>query len=216
MKDTRELIDELSRELEPVSSPPSLWRLWGLWLLVSAAWVVLVTHWLGPIRPTALAELQTVPRFTLEMLAGLVGAVGLAVASFHVAVPGGLSRRGMLVALGLAALWGCLLLLALVSPALEPSMLGKRNHCYLEAILSALPPLLALLYWQRRLYTLAPWRAAALAGLAAGLLPALYMQVACMYLPAHILLFHLGPALLTAAMAPLLLQAWNRLAPSGG
>lgn len=216
MRDTRQLIDELSSALEPASPPPPLWRLWALWLLASGAWVVLVTYWLGPIRPTALAEIQTVPRFALEMLAGLVGAVALAVAGFRVAVPGSLSRRGLSAALALAALWGCLLLLALVSPALEPGMLGKRDHCYLEAILCSLPPLLALLYWQRRLYTLAPWRAAALAGLAAGLLPAWYMQVACMYLPAHNLLFHLGPALLTAACAPLLLQLWNRLAPSGG
>ena len=33
-------------------------------------------------------------------------------------------------------------------------------------------------------------------GLAAGMLPALYMQIACMYLPAHILQFHILPGLM--------------------
>jgi hypothetical protein len=35
-------------------------------------------------------------------------------------------------------------------------------------------------------------------GLAAGLIPALYMQIACMYDPGHILLFHILPGLSVA------------------
>ncbi len=209
MRDTQQLVDALARELVPVGPPPVLWRLWGLWLLASAAYVVLVTYWLGPIRPTALVELQTVPRFTVEMLLGAAGATGLAVASFRAAVPGRLSRRALWLALGLVALWVSLYLVALVYPALEPSMLGKRDHCYLEAILCAFAPLLALLYWQRRMYTLAPWRAAALAGLAAGVLPALYMQLACMYAPAHMLAFHVLPGLSVALVGTAL--AWRFL-----
>ena len=40
-------------------------------------------------------------------------------------------------------------------------------------------------------------------GLVAGLLPALYMQFACMYAPAHILMFHIGPGLAVAGLAAL-------------
>ena len=50
-------------------------------------------------------------------------------------------------------------------------------------------------------------RAGALLGLAAGSLPALMMQIACMYSPEHILAFHIGPALAVAG-AGAALGAW--------
>ena len=54
-----------------------------------------------------------------------------------------------------------------------------------------------------------------MAGLVAGGLSGLYMQIACMYQPLHGLAFHVGPALVVAACAPLVLTVWNRLANRG-
>ena len=49
-----------------------------------------------------------------------------------------------------------------------------------------------------------------MAGAAAGAIPGLIMQFACMYVPSHILAFHVGPiavlALLGAVLGPLLLR----------
>ncbi|WP_158678829.1 hypothetical protein [Pseudoalteromonas sp. T1lg75] len=48
----------------------------------------------------------------------------------------------------------------------------------------------------RKFYPLYPRRMAISLSLASGMMPALYMQLACMYEPGHILLFHITPGLL--------------------
>ena len=212
MKTTDKLVDELVADLEPVT-PPSVGTAGAVWLLVSALFVVLAMHMAGPIRPGAFEQLLEFPHFALEMLLGAAAALTLALAAFRAAVPGLLGRGLGLVAGGLALLWVLNYVAGLAYPALEPSMLGKRDHCVFEVLLYGLPPLLALLYWQRRLFALQPGRAAALAGVAGGILPALYMQIACMHSPSHILLFHIAPAVALAGLAPAMLWAWNRLAP---
>lgn len=213
MRNRDELLDSLASGLAPVSPAPDLRVLAFFWLVVSATYVVLVTHLLGPIRPNAMAQLQSEPRFMVEMLVGTCAAIGLAVIAFHSALPAALSRTLVVLVSLLGALWLGDFVFGLMSPALEPSMLGKRDQCFIETFVYALPALLALLYWQRRLYTLQPGKAAVMAGLSAGILPALYMQIACMYQPAHILAFHVGPALAVAAVAPLLLRLWPQRSP---
>jgi hypothetical protein len=210
MRTREQLLDSLASELTPVVRPPAPGLLYSTWLVASAAYVVLLTWLLGPIRPVALQQLLTVPRFSLEMLVGTVAACALAALAFRSAVPGSLSRGFAWGALGVLLLWLANFVLGIAIPTLEPSMLGKRDHCYLETFLYALPPLVGALYWQQRLYPMSPRRAAMLAGLAAGMLPALYMQIACMYESVHILAFHVGPALLVAAVAPLMLLTWQK------
>lgn len=210
MNKREELLDSLSSGLEPVSPAPDLRMLAALWFVFSALYVMVLTQLLGPIRPTALGQLQSEPRFLLEMLLGVALAAGLALSSFQIAMPAALGRLLSVMVGVLGALWLGGFVVGLVDPALEPSMAGKRHHCYLESFLYASPPLVALLYWQRRLYPLQPGKAAVVAGLSAGMLPALYMQIACMYQPAHILAFHVGPALVIAAAAPLVLRLWPR------
>ena len=86
-------------------------------------------------------------------------------------------------------------------------MLGKRPHCFAETLLYSAPPVIAGLWLLKRRYVLRGARAGALLGLAAGSLPALMMQIACMYSPEHILAFHIGPALAVAG-AGAVLGAW--------
>ena len=75
-------------------------------------------------------------------------------------------------------------------------MLGKREHCVWETFIYALPPMLLAFVLTRRLYPLQPVHTAMYFSLAAGMMPALYMQIACMYAPAHILQFHILPGLM--------------------
>ena len=173
MRNRDELLDSLASGVAPVKPAPDPRLLAGLWFTFSALYVVLTTQLLGPIRPTALVQLQTEPRFLLEMLVGAAVATGLAFTAFRTAIPGALNSGFTFVLGVLGALWLGGFVLGLASPALEPSMLGKRDHCFIETFVYALPPVLALIYWQRRLYALMPGQAAVWAGMAAGILPCL-------------------------------------------
>ena len=193
MNSQRDLIDSLVSDLAPArpASSPNLQALG--WFAISAAYIVLATSAIGPLRANAFAQLLAEPRFLFEMLLGLVAIHALSFSLFQSAVPGILTRRRVWIAAGLLAIWVASYVVGLVSPALEPSMLGKRPHCYLETLILALPPLLLGLFGLPRLFPLSPVRSAMAAGLTAGMFPALYMQIACMYDPAHILAFHIAP-----------------------
>ena len=201
MNDRQDLIDSLSADLAVVKPAPSAARLALVWGVLSALYVMAVTHLFGPLRPTALQQLVSEPRFLGESLLGVMALAVAALISFRAAIPGALSRLLALTGGVLLALWLGAYLFGLISPALEPSMAGKRPHCFLETFLYALPPLFAGLLLVKRLYPLQPGRAGLWLGLTAGLLPALYMQLACMYIPDHILKFHIAPGLGVAAVA---------------
>ena len=211
-----EFLDSLVTDLGPVRPAPDVRLLAGCWLILTGICVVGLTHAFGPLRPTALAQLQAHPRFLVEMLLGAVTFMALGALAFRVAIPGAASATLKWLAAAAGGLWVAAIVTGLVAPALEPSMLGKRDHCYLETLFYALPPLLAVLYWQHRLYALSPSRSAVVAGLAAGSLPALYMQIACMYAPPHILLFHIGPGAVAGLLAPLLVLGYRRYRLSRG
>ena len=69
--------------------------------------------------------------------------------------------------------------------------------------------IVAGLFLIRRLYPLSPIRTAMSVGLVAGMLPALYMQLACMYEPAHILTFHILPGLLMVGAGAGIAMKWS-------
>jgi hypothetical protein len=70
--------------------------------------------------------------------------------------------------------------------------------------LFSLPSFVLLLYFARRLMPLWPRTTGAIAGAAAAAIPAAWMQFACMYVPSHILLEHIGPMFLFAALGALI------------
>jgi hypothetical protein len=205
-----ELIRQLAGELRPapaLRTPRHLALVWGAaaWLFVLGATIAV-----QPLRPGVLDQLVASPRFAGETLLGLLaGGIAIGVA-FAVGVPGRSARRSIVLALGGLAVWAGVYVYGLLSPALEPSMLGKRQLCFLEVLLWGLPPLAAGLLLLRRLAPLERWSAGLVMGFAAGAMPALLMQLACMYVPSHILSHHLGPvlglALLGALAGPLLLR----------
>jgi hypothetical protein len=189
-----ELIAQLTAELTPVKAAPPPLRVAGLWWLGSWLFVVLVTLLTGPLRPRAFVDLVTNAQFAAESLVGFLAAALIAAWVFEDGIPG-TRRRGLLqVGLLAAALWLTAYVVGLEYPALEPSMAGKRAGCVLQTLLFAAPPMAAGIWLTNRNYfPLAPLRSAALIGLAGAMLPALFMQFACMYDPAHILRFHILP-----------------------
>ena len=210
------LISNLSSNLEPVSSPPNINRLAMAWFALSAIYVVAVTQLFGPIRPGAITQLSTEPRFLLETMSGVAAILWFSLLAFRSAVPAALTRQFAVAGLVLMALWLAQYVIGFVSPALEPSRLGKRNYCYFETMVYTLPAILAGLFFVRRLYPLRPVRTAMSISLAAGMLPALYMQLACMYEPAHILAFHILPGLLMMGVGVGIAAWWLRRHPRFG
>jgi hypothetical protein len=205
-----ELIRELSRGLRPapqLRAPRHLTLVWwlGAWIFVVAA-----TLAVQPMRPGFLDQLLASPRFAGETLFGLLaGALAIGVA-FAAGIPGRSPRRRIALALGLLVLWGSSYVYGLVSPALEPSMLGKRQLCFVEVLLYGVPTLMVGLLLLRRLAPLERWSAGLVIGAAAGAIPGLLMPLACMYVPSHILIYHIAPilalALLGLLAGPLLLR----------
>ena len=196
MNNQENLIQSLSYNLAPVQKAVNSDVMALLWLLASGLYVMLASYFLGPIRPNALAQLMSEPRFLIEILTGLIAITLITLVAFRAAIPGALSTRLFLLALGLLGVWLSSYLLNLVNPALEPSMLGKREHCGIEIFIYAPLPIALAFGLTRRLYPLKPWNVTVLFSLAAGLLPALYMQLACMYIPVHILQFHIVPGII--------------------
>ena len=189
------LIEKLSRDLAPVSPAPNVNALSLVWLLLSAGYVVAVTHMIGPIRDGAFTQLLSEPRFLFESLLGVVAITWIGMAAFRAAIPAALSRTFALAGFVLLALWLAQYVFGLVSPALEPSELGKRSHCYLETVAYSVPPTLVSIFLVRRQYPLQFVGTAMALGLSAGMIPALYMQFACMYEPMHILGLHILPGM---------------------
>lgn len=203
-----DLIESLSRELAPVSPVPNVNVLSLAWLLLSAGFVVAVTHLTGPIRTGAYAQLFSEPRFLLESLLGVAAIAWIGMAAFRAAIPAALSRTFAVTGFFLMVLWLSQYVLGLISPALEPSELGKRSHCYFETMVISLPPILASLFLIRRLYPLRYVRTTMALGLASGMLPALYMQLACMYEPKHILGLHILPGLAMVFVGAAMAAVW--------
>ena len=208
MNAQKELIASLSRDLTPVRPTPNVTALAMFWFLLSAGFVVAMTHLAGPIRPGALSQLVTEPRFLVETLLGVAAIIWTGAVAFRAAIPAALSITFAAVGLVLLSLWLAQYLFGLVDPALEPSTLGKRDHCYLETMAYSLPPILAALVLIRRLYPLHFNRTAMTLSLAAGMLPALYMQLACMYEPLHILALHILPGLAMVLAGAAIAALW--------
>ncbi|WNC71971.1 NrsF family protein [Thalassotalea psychrophila] len=209
MKNRETFIAELSKNLAPVKRMPSVNLFAVSWFIVSAVYVVIVMHLFGPIRPGALSQLISSPRFLLETLLGVAAIFWVSLLAFRDAVPGALSRRFMIGGFIMMTLWLSQYVIGIVSPALEPSTLGKRDLCGYETMLYSLPPIYLAWFLVRRFYPLHPMRTAMSISLASGMIPALYMQIACMYDPSHILKFHITPGLLMVLIGVAIAWYWQ-------
>lgn len=208
MTDRSRLIDTLVADLAPVP----WWRrpqvLVGLWTVFSVAFVVTLSALIDPWRTGFGRQLAGTPVFALEILVATGGFTALAVLGFRTAIPAAvLPSRGLV--LGSLALLPWLLLLAwgLREPALDPSMAGKRAACNLEVVVLSAPLLALGLRICRGLFPVHGWATGALLGAAAGSIPGVAMQMACMYIVPHALTHHVLP-ILVPTLAGAAAGAW--------
>jgi len=206
MSSHQPLIKSLAAEVTPVKALMNNDLLALLWLLGSIVYCLTIIHLLGPIRSSAYSQLIIEPRFMLEMLAGLTAIVLTSVVAFRHTVPGALSRPVTISASIAVLFWIGLNIYGLFDPAIEPSTEGYRHYCVYETFIYALPPLFIAGLLARRRLVLELGNAGFGLGLAAGMIPAWYMQMACIYSPEHMLRFHLLPAIVVAGTAVLLFK----------
>jgi hypothetical protein len=211
MRESRQLIRELAEGLEPVRAVPSPLALTAAWLAGSWLFVTVAMLLVAPMRPGFLGDLQESPRFALETLLGVAAGFCAIGTAFAMAIPGPVSSaRRLALALGGLLLWAGAYVYGLHDPALEPSMAGKRPTCVYEVVLWGAPVMLAGLAVMRRMAPLDRVATGVIVGAASGAIPALLMQIGCMYEPAHILSYHLAPVIVLAGLGavagPLLLR----------
>lgn len=189
-----DLIQTLSADLVPIQQRSKIFIPGLLWFVISWIYVVTLSLLLGPLRTGVLNALLTNPQFAFETLLGFISGALFCVLAFQESIPGLYRKWIVSIALLVALLWVFCYTLGLSFPAIDPSRMGKRAHCVLEAYLYSVPPMAIgyLLIYQR--FPLHSIRAGLFIGTSAGMLPALFMQLSCMYDPLHILTHHLGPA----------------------
>lgn len=203
-KQRKQLIDELAADLDPVKNPGRILAKTMLWLTSAVIVTIVLLRARAPFRPGSGEQLLEHAQFSAESLLGAAAIAALAVAAFRTAIPGlGSHTRQLAGPIGLTAIWFGCYVYGLFDPALPPSMAGKRPHCVVEVFAYGLPALAMGLLALRALYPLHGAVSGAMMGLAAGAIPALAMQFACMYLAPHILTYHLAPAIALSALGAL-------------
>ncbi len=207
------LIEALVEDLTPVR-PAASWPLSLLtWSLASWPIVGIAILLAGPLRPGALAALGASPRETIEPVLGVLAGLTTVLAGLELGVPGRL-RTGWLIGPAglLLAGWVALLASGLSDPLGSTAMLGKRPSCELQVLAFSLPPLSLGLWALKRRALFHRAAAGALVGLGSALIPAIWMQLACMQDPLHELTHHAAPILLMGAAGALAARA---LLPTG-
>lgn len=202
-----ELIKDIAQGLTPVQRPGSTSGLFLLWLTASSLFVVSIMWMIAPFRPGWVIQLLNTPQFFIESLLGLIAIAALTNVTFKWGIPGYPRLISLTVLASLLMLtWISFYIFGLHEPALEISMLGKRAHCYLEVLIYSIPPIIfAALLLRKLAVTQQAW-VGVLVAVCASAIPALLMQIACMYAPKHILAYHIAPMLVTLPLGALL--AW--------
>lgn len=205
MKQSRqELISKLTEDLSPVKPLGSSWFASSLWLLLSVLLVAAIMLVVQPFRANFVEQLLTIPRFTLEILVGVIAIFLIWAVAMKKAIPGLDSSLLTSGAVIITLLWLSNYLVGLFYPTMEFSMAGKRPHCFWETLVYSLPTLL-IGFWIVSKGYVTSWPATGFTlGLAAAFIPGLLMQLACMYGAAHALLTHISPALMVALAGYLL------------
>jgi len=204
MQNYDQLITNLVSDLTKKPKQLPILLLAIIWWLATWAYVSVATLLLGPLRPDVHIHLAHEHQFQIETFLGLFAGLCVTVCAWYSAVPGLLKRKWLFFSIGLVIVWISFYIVGIFSPALEPSMLGKREYCYLEAFLYSMPPTLGAAILLAKRSHLHRRQTGLLIGLSAGMIPALLMQVACMYEPWHILHSHIFPGLLNAVVGVVL------------
>lgn len=189
--------------MKPVQKNWSPMSYYWTWLLGSLLLVLMAMLSIQNFRPGFLGQLGQW-QFLLETIFGFSPAFLFGLYVVHKSVPGIEVSNKWLVLSGfcfllfigflLYGLWGSF-------PSLAPSMAGKRPFCFYEILAFSWGPIGLLSYVVKKGYVNYSMKLGMMVGLAGASLPMAFMQVACMYVPEHIITHHLYGAILSSAAA---------------
>lgn len=174
------------------------------WLALATAIALLAIVLREPLHEASLARLLAAPRAALGVGMGLLAIVSAGLAAFRSGVPSPTSPlRHALWPLVFGSAWIGLLALGAVSGDSGATVDRTRALCWLEVFAYGVPGLWLGLVAVRRLWPLHGAWSGALLGFAAGAIPALIMDLACLNAPGHSLAYHVAPGLALAAVGAL-------------
>ena len=198
MNNQPNIIDELVKDLDPVTERKISFRYSILIWLVVISMTAIAMIMFAPIRTNAFDQLINTGRFQFEIILGLAITLLFVNAALQSGSPDlGVSHRFWKWGIALAVIWLCHFAYSFYDPVFPPSMSGKRVQCYFEALAYSLPMMFVGICMIKRMYPLRPIISGSRLGLAVGVSPALLMQVACMHEPLHTLTHHLLPVVVT-------------------
>jgi hypothetical protein len=205
------LIAELVADTRVIDNPGRTERVALMWLVCTCTWTAVGVMSTGVFPARAWAASVAIPRYGLELAVGAATLVALTRAAFSTAIPqpGSMWRRAA-PALVLFTAWIALHAWGMVDPASAPDMRDKRAHCSMQILAIAGPAMAFGLFMIKRWWPLDGAWSGALIGLAAGSAAVISMQVACIYLPGHIVLYHFVPGLGVGVLGTALGAAWLR------
>lgn len=206
MNNNREqLISELTNDLTPIIGAGRIMGMVVLWLLASFILVSSIMYMVDPFRETSAQQLINHPQFFIESFIGMLAIIFLTIVGFRLGIPSNDSLIKLaLPALSVLVIWILFYIAGLWFPALEPSMEGKRTVlCHIETFIYGCMPLALGLFMIRKLWPLYTMLTGLIIGLAAGAIPALIMQFACLYDPHHIISHHIVPGLILGVVGAL-------------
>ncbi|NQU40758.1 MAG: DUF1109 family protein [Lentisphaerae bacterium] len=181
------------------------------WCLAALAVTVTLLWLVQPFRPGCLRALCGHPLRLVELLSGLLCVGWGATMALVGSTPGTrLSLASRCVAGLSAVVFAVSLVVASIASTPESSSIGHRPYCWMEVLVYGGASLGAMLWMAHRSYLRFTAPTAIWVGLAAGLVPALLMQLACVYDPCHGLAFHYGPILLLVGLGAWLVKRLAR------
>lgn len=205
MSQPANIIENLVEDLTPVQPLPKPWLRALSWSVVSVALVFGLLYFWQPFRSSFLQDLASSPLYAAENLLGMALVFVFAFTGFVLAVPGASELRFMkAVSILLFVGWALVFSFNMFDPALAPSMNGKREMCWLEVIVYGFLVLVSLLFLLRKSCFLDRRLVGLFAGVGAGFIPFVGMQLGCMYIPDHVLKFHLLPMIFVVAVSVLI------------
>ncbi len=169
--------------------------------------VGLLTWGLQEFRPHFQSQILEFTRFKIELLSGILLSFLALYIAFKKLIPGEtissplrfssqVSSATFLIALVIGFF--------LISPESSPE--GARAFCDVEILIYGGGWLTGLVFLSRHgLLKTGGWENY-LYGFSAGMVPAVIMQIACMYDPWHALIFHFGPVLILTFSGPFLIR----------
>ena len=201
-----ELIKKLTEENKGWRSPLSVSVLTALSLISFATIFTIYIANSGGLRPNLIAQIESSLPFLLEIIGIALLLVLSASIAFGITIPDHpierISKKAIYTFSALAIILLGFLFYSLISPALAPSMAGKREFCSEEVIIGGFLIQLALIttvFRKRVHFNLLP--AAMISGIFAALVPIFFMQLSCMHAPMHNLKEHFLPGVAVIFLA---------------